>query len=489
MRALFPRIPLLLVPLLLAAALVPDAVEARRVSANAQKLYDELDQATTDYRNGLLQMRRGETAPGREAVRAASAKLLASARRCEDTRGCEVARFVAAYDALLQHGADVAAGGGEGFGAEAAQAALAGEGSAVLASMPEAGRSVAMLKGRDLRELIEMNGPVKAALAEWLTWMRPSLITSWENYQQMRFLMWPEYEQAGLPEALLFGILAKESNGRVHAVSRAGAAGPMQFMPATGARFGLGWRDGFDTRYDPQLAARASVLYFNERFAELNNDLEFAVAAYNGGEGRALRLKRAAGDKDFWDPSVYATLPPETRDYVPYVLAAAWLFLHPEEYGLEFPQVNGAATVLKLQASASIYQLAICLGGPREGYFRALRNLNPRYEPHHTIPAGTELRVPVVVPPLYQRSCVSGPRAELAVALMAASKPTVASMSAPPARSPAARTYRVRSGDTLSSIARRHDCAGPDQLARANGLRSPYVIRAGQRLQLKGCTG
>ena len=40
-----------------------------------------------------------------------------------------------------------------------------------------------------------------------------------------------------------------------------------------------------------------------------------------------------------------------------------------------------------------------------------------------------------------------------------------------------------------SSIARRHDCAGPDQLARANGLRAPYVIRAGQRLQLKGCTG
>ena len=203
-----------------------------------------------------------------------------------------------------------------------------------------------MLNGRDLREVIELNEPVRAAMAEWLTWMRPQLITSWENYQQMRFLMWPEYERAGLPEALLFGILAKESNGRVHAVSRAGAAGPMQFMPATGARFGMGWRDGFDTRYDPQLAARASVLYFNERFDELGDDLAFAVAAYNGGEGRALRLKREAGDKSFWDPSVYGELPPETRDYVPYVLAAAWLFLHPEEYGLEFPKVDGAATVM-----------------------------------------------------------------------------------------------------------------------------------------------
>lgn len=474
----------LLILLVASAALVSGDAEARRVSANAQKLYDELDQASAAYQAGLEQIRRGETVPGREAVRAASARLSTAARRCEDTRGCEVARFVAAYDALLQHGADQAAGGSEGFAAGSADAANAGEG--VLATMPAAGRSLTLLKGQDLRQLIEMNEPVKAALAEWLTWMRPSLITSWENYQQMRFLMWPEYEQAGLPEALLFGILAKESNGRVHAVSRSGAAGPMQFMPATGARFGLGWRDGFDTRYDPQLAARASVLYFNERFAELNNDLEYAVAAYNGGEGRALRLKNASGGKDFWDPSVYGQLPPETRDYVPYVLAAAWLFLHPEEYGLEFPEVNGAATVLKLQAPASIYQLSICLGGPREGYFRALRNLNARYEPHHPIAAGTELRVPVLVPPLYEKNCVTGPRAELAVNLMAASKPTVASM---PARNAPGRTYRVKSGDTLSSISRRNGCAGPDQLARANGLRSPYVIRAGQRLQLKGCTG
>ncbi|GAB2505312.1 transglycosylase SLT domain-containing protein [Arenimonas alkanexedens] len=468
--------------ILLAAA----PAEARRTPVGAQKLYDTLDEASDSYREGLAQIRRGQGTAGREITREAAGRLLVAARRCQDTRGCDGARFLAAYDALVQEGADLAAGG-EGFRASAPEAGLAGE-SAITAAMPEAGRSLVLLKGQDLRELIELNEPVKAAMAEWLTWMRPSLITSWENYQQMRFLMWPEYDQAGLPEALLFGILAKESNGRVHAVSRAGAAGPMQFMPATGARFGLGWRDGFDTRYDPQLAARASVLYFNERFAELNNDLEFAVAAYNGGEGRALRLKRASGDKSFWDPSVYGQLPPETRDYVPYVLAAAWLFLHPEEYGLEFPKVDGAATVMKLQAPASIYQLAICLGGPREGYFRALRNLNPRYEPHLAIAAGTELRVPVAVPPRYAQSCVTGPRAELAVALMAASKPTVpATASRPPSTPAAVSSYRVRSGDTLSSIARDKRCPSASQLARANGLRPPYVIRAGQSLKLSGC--
>jgi membrane-bound lytic murein transglycosylase D len=311
--------------------------------------------------------------------------------------------------------------------------------------------------------------------------MRPALMTSWENYQYMRFLMWPEYEQAGLPEALLFGILAKESNGRVHAVSRAGAAGPLQFMPATGARFGLGWRDGFDTRYDPQLAARASVLYFNERFAELGDELEFAIAAYNGGEGRARRLKETAGGKSFWDPAVYGQLPPETRDYVPYVLAAAWLFLHPEDYGLEFPQVQGAATVIRLEQPASLYQLAICVGGPGNGYFRALRNLNPRYEPHQSLAAGTELRVPVAVPPAYQAHCLQGPRAEMAARLVAAHKPGQLMASA------GIGTHRVKAGDTLSSISRRYRCQGAVALAKANGLRQPYLIKPGQQLRLVGC--
>src|SRR5688572_6418661 len=468
-------------------AAIPHLADARRPSA-ADTLYAELDATALAWRTGLGQLRAGEVDAGREAVRKASAQLLSLGGRCEKTHRCDVARVFATYDSLMQEGLNLATGG-EGY----ASAAGTGTGG-VLGAMPASGRSVNMLRGKEFAALIEMNEPVRAALAEWLTWMRPSLITSWENYQQMRFLMWPEYQRAGLPEALLFGILAKESNGRVHALSRSGAAGPMQFMPATGYRFGLGYVNGFDTRYDPQLSARASVRYFNERFAELGDDLEFAIAAYNGGEGRALRLKQASGGRDFWDPAVYGQLPAETRDYVPYVLAAAWLFLHPEQYGLEFPKIDGAATVMKLAAPASIYQLSICLGGPRDGYYRALRNLNPRWEPHVPLAAGTELRVPTAVPPLYQRHCLRGERAELAVNLMAAHKPTVGPTAtrqpaAAAAPSSSGGSYQVKSGDTLAAIARRHGCGDANKLARANGLRTPYVIRPGQRLRLSGCSG
>jgi membrane-bound lytic murein transglycosylase D len=262
-------------------------------------------------------------------------------------------------------------------------------------------------------------------------------------------------------------------------------------MPATGRRFGLGrGPDGFDTRFDPQLAARANVAYLNERFAEFNTDLAMALAAYNGGEGRMARLHRQTGGSGFWSNGVQRQLPLETRDYVPMVLAAAWLFLHPEDYGLEFPSGDSAPGELLLQRPASINELAICLGGSgtRSGWFRTLRNLNPQFDPTTILPVGKVLQAPTALVEDYTRHCLDGARAELAaeVARARAAVPTqVAS-----AVVPASGGYTVRKGDTLASIARSRRCPSPQTLARANGISAPkYLIRPGQRLSLQGCRG
>jgi membrane-bound lytic murein transglycosylase D len=154
---------------------------------------------------------------------------------------------------------------------------------------------------------------------------------------------------ADLPEALLFGIMAKESGGKVHAVSRSGAAGPLQFMYATGTRFGLTSDDGFDTRYDPAASARANAEYINEQLGQFNNNLELTIAAYNGGEGRMRRLVGDDTSVSFYDPRIYNQLSQETRDYVPSVLAAAWLFLHPDSYNLRFPKMDGAPGKITLK--------------------------------------------------------------------------------------------------------------------------------------------
>lgn len=455
-----------------------------------ESLYADFEAAAKAYRDGVAQAAGGGRRPGKRAAQRAMDRMFDLVEQCRSIEGCEAERLVSRFDALFGARTRVAGEGDDEAEADPAEATAAGptKASPVVATFPNAADTLNQLNGRDLRELIVQNEAVRAAMAEWLTALRPQLINAHEQYQYMRFLMWPEYERAGLPEALLFAIMARESGGRVHAISPAGAAGLMQFMPATGRRFGLGWQDGYDTRFEPQLASRASTQYLNERFAELGHNLELALAAYNGGEGRVGRLARQNPGKSFWDPAVYNALPKETRDYVPYILSAAWLFLHPEDYGLEFPSVNGAATVLALKQPASINQLTICIGNgeSRYGYFRALRNLNPRWLPEAVLPAGTELRVPVVVMPLYDAGCVNGPRAEQALALVNARKPGAGPV--PRAAVAAGSRYTVRRGDTLSAIARRHGCSA-QTVARVNALRSPYALRPGQRLSLSGCRG
>ena len=243
-----------------------------------------------------------------------------------------------------------------------------------------------------------------------------------------------------------------------------------------------------------------------------------SLAGYNGGEGRALRVHRQGGGSGFWNASVYDQFPAETRDYVPMVIAAAWIFLHPRQYGVSFPRVDARPAQVRLSRPASLYELTICLGnsgqrGNRDGYLRALRNLNPRYGADSLIPAGSALNMSTRMAGLYHRHCERGGRADLARALVnadvnaalvrdvpvgnvavgdmvslpgAAAEPPPATPKPKPAQ---ARTYKVAKGDTLGRIAQRHGCE-VKVLARANGLKAPgYSVRVGQQLRLEGCKG
>ena len=491
-RLLF--VPLATVLLVTACAQAPgkgSSVTRGRVDESAvNAIYADVDRAARTADEAIARTLTGEGAGAAQALAAARELLTSAAGRCVATPGCEIERVLLAQDALLERQARALIERDAGDHPTVAKDAApeAGVSGGAAAAIPEAARSVALLKGKDLRQVITMNASVKAALEEWLTWLRPNLLEAHENYQFLRPKMWPAYEQAGLPEALLFGILAKESGAKVHAVSRAGASGPLQFMYYTGARYGLG-RDatGFDTRFDPAAASRANVAYLNEQFRTFNNSLELALGAYNGGEGRMGRLSRN-GSRNFWDPAVFNQLPPETRDYVPMVLAAAWLFLHPDEYNLHFPTVDARPSTIQLAHAQSLNELAICLGqdGNGRGWFRTLRNLNPRYDANVRIPMGTRLDVPVAAAAAYGRHCVAGPLQLLSQDLHDATPPL-----APPAQRNVAttgNTHVVRKGETLSAIARKFGCRSVQPIAAANRIRGPhYSIRPGQKLVVPSC--
>jgi membrane-bound lytic murein transglycosylase D len=458
---------------------VVQSIDTRAVDG----LYNDLARATSDFQAGLELQRSGKPRAGRQRQDAALKLLDSASTTCAQTRGCEVTRFFSAWQTVLklqalEGGAALAQGDEDPAVTEVRMA----EADAAPAPVVRATtRAYVRMDSKLLKARIVLNEPVRAAINDWLTWMRPQLIETWTNYQFMRDLMWPRYEESGLPEALLFAILAKESVGRVHAYSRAGAAGPLQFMPDTGRRYGLKIGGGEDERLDPKAATGANVAYLIDQLTQHQNSVELALAAYNGGEGRVKRLMEKNPGKDFWSDSVYYALPGETRDYVPKVLAAAYLFLHPEEFNLKFPTLPGSVAQLTLSSPASLNELAICLGqdGRTDGWFRTLRNLNARLKTDERVPAGSEIRVPRAVLPAYAQYCSNERFMARVQSLQEARYPTGARYVA----------YAVRRGDTLSSIARSSNCIDVAALANLNAIAAPrYAIKPGQLIKLPTCS-
>jgi len=103
--------------------------------------------------------------------------------------------------------------------------------------------------------------------------------------------------------ALVLAVIGIESGGRPDAVSSAGAQGLMQLIPATAERFGV------TDRADPTQNIKGGVAYLNWLMREFDRDPLMVLAAYNAGEGA---VKANKGIPPY----------PETRDYVPKVLAA-----------------------------------------------------------------------------------------------------------------------------------------------------------------------
>ncbi|EIC83981.1 lytic transglycosylase domain-containing protein [Serratia sp. M24T3] len=113
--------------------------------------------------------------------------------------------------------------------------------------------------------------------------------------------------QYGLPAGLLNSVATTESNGDQFAQSPAGAKGLFQFMDPTAKDLGLSGNDVFD----PQKSAQAAAKYLSELLKHYHGKLQYALAAYNWGEGNVDKygLSAMPGETSAYVPKVIAGLP------------------------------------------------------------------------------------------------------------------------------------------------------------------------------------
>lgn len=144
----------------------------------------------------------------------------------------------------------------------------------------------------------------------------------------------------GLPEDMYYLALV-ESGFDPNAYSRAAAVGMWQFMTSTGRDMGLRVDWWVDERRDPVKSTVAAVRFI-KGLKEQFGSLYLAAAAYNGGPGRVARglsryaddLEGTSGDDLFFALAEKNYLRNETREYVPQLIAAALIAKEPDRYGM-----------------------------------------------------------------------------------------------------------------------------------------------------------
>jgi len=180
-----------------------------------------------------------------------------------------------------------------------------------------------------------------------------------------------ETEQRGLPlELVLVPII--ESGFNPMALSPAQAAGIWQFIPGTGTRFGLAQSRDLDERRDV-MASTAAALQYLARLHSQFGDWHLALAAYNWGENavaRAVERVRASGKKVTFDA---LSLPEETRNYVPRLLALSNIIANPSAYGITLDEIPNKPFFAKIALRTEIdFPTAAKLSGMTQEELRAL---------------------------------------------------------------------------------------------------------------------
>jgi membrane-bound lytic murein transglycosylase D len=382
---------------------------------------------------------------------------------------------------------------------------------------------------------IDINDRVLAYVELFQGRLRDFLQAGLDRGQRYLPMIQSVFKSEGLPLDLSYVPLI-ESAFKTTALSRVSARGMWQFMGPTAKEYGLNQLEPtqswfLDERSDPEKATRAAAQYLKTLNGMFDGDWYFALASYNAGPGRLQGAVRRAKTTDFWKITASTRyLPRETREYVPMILAAIIIARSPELYGftvnssapLAYEMVDipsaldlkiiaewGGITVEELQdlnpelrrttTPLTPHSLKVPVGtaAPIQARLETAGSLYRTFK-FHTVKRGDTVtsvarKYGISAKELREANALSA-KAKLSAKqeLMIPARSATALPSAASARpatstratsSSAPKTYRVRQGDTLFSIARQFSIT-VDELKRLNRLSSDR-IKIGDHLTVR----
>lgn len=250
-----------------------------------------------------------------------------------------------------------------------------------------------------------------------------------------------------------------ESAFKPFAYSHGRASGIWQFIPSTGKLYGLQQNWWYDGRRDVYASTQAAVKLLNNLQKEFNGDWMLALAAYNSGSGNVRRAisynKKRGKPTDFFS----LRLPPETKSYVPKLLALKRLVADPTKYNITLQPIADTPYLERVELDSQI-DLALA-AELADIELETLYQLNPGYNRWATSPEGANhLLLPLDNIDIFKSNLSEYP---------------------PEKRINWVR-HQIKQGETISTIAAKYHVS-TNTIKRVNHLRSNQ-LRAGHSLTI-----
>ncbi len=299
------------------------------------------------------------------------------------------------------------------------------------------------------------------------------------------YYVYSQVRKRDLPTELVLLPIIESGYNPAATNSSSGAAGLWQLITSTARGYGVHQDRGFDGRRVIYSSTNAALNYLTYLKSFFGGDWLLAIAAYDTGEGNVQSAIRHNEARDrnthFWA----LPLASETRSYIPRLLALAAIVKHPAKYGVDLPPVSAKPYLEQIDVKGMSLTRVAKLAGMRVS---ELKELNPGVKNATASIKRTQL----VALPIDR---VASYKMQLAAATTSKGKnstSTVQLVSNQAARSRSAtleeskpnsqKIYLVKSGDTLSDIAKHYHVSVKD-IEAWNKLDSDF-LKPGEKLKI-----